>query len=112
MESFIDRRRNPRVIVSAGATSDCVMAVTVRVLDLGVRGLLMASPQPLKVGERVRMTMRLGDRPVEATVVIRRVNAAAGTKGGYEIGAVFVSLDEATRRVVQQFLATGRSKVE
>jgi len=105
VESFLERRHGLRVRVDGGIRSDRAFAVSVRVLDIGATGVLLASSQSFEVGQHARMSARLGDRQIEAEVVVRRVDAAGGDKGGYKIGARFVSLDEATRHTLQQFLA-------
>ncbi len=108
LESFVERRQGPRVnVTSEGVTSERAVAFSVRVLDLGLNGVLVATSQPLEVGQYARLSTRLGDHGIEADVVIRRVSAEDGERGGYRVGARFVSLDEATRRTMQQFLAGG-----
>ncbi len=106
-EGFVDRRREPRVTVSADVRSERPLAVSVRLIDIGLSGVLMASSLPFQVGQFARLSARLGDRAIDTDIEIRRVSPRRDEKGGYAIGARFVSLDEATRRVMQQFLAAG-----
>ncbi len=106
-ESFVERRREPRVTVSDALRSDRPVAVSVRLIDIGLSGVLMASSLPFQVGQFARLSARLGDRAIETDIEIRRVSARRDDKGGYRVGARFVSLDDATRRTMQQFLAAG-----
>jgi c-di-GMP-binding flagellar brake protein YcgR len=93
--------------VSGDVRSERPVAVSVRLIDIGLSGVLMASSLPFQVGQFARLSARLGERAIETDVEIRRVSSRRDEKGGYAIGARFVSLDEGTRRVLQQFLAAG-----
>jgi hypothetical protein len=104
-EAFVERRRSPRFAVAGGARLDRPVALTVRLLDIGLNGVLMASSQRLEVGGRARLTTRLGAINVEADVEVRRVGAPRDDGGAYQLGARFVDLDAATRRAMQQFLS-------
>ncbi len=106
-ESFVERRQGPRVPVSDGVKSDRTVAISVRVLDLSLNGLLVVSSQPLEVGQYARISTRLGDHGIEADVIVRRVSAE---EGSYRVGARFVSLDEATRETMRQFFAGGQGR--
>jgi c-di-GMP-binding flagellar brake protein YcgR len=108
VESFLDRRREPRRAVSGGVQSDRAVAISVRLLDIGLGGVLVASSLPLDVGQWARLSARFGDRAIDADVEVRRVSAVRDDKGGYKIGARFVSLDEATRQAMQQFFLDSR----
>ena len=70
-------------------------------------GVLLASPQKLSVGQRVRLQATLGREPLSVEVEVRRVVDGLQDgygRGRYRVGAVFVTPDEAARRSVQQFL--------
>ena len=105
-DAYLERRQGPRVNVP-GVQSDRGLSVSVRVLDIGLSGVSVASSQSFDVGQHARMSTRLGDCPIEVDVVVRRVCAIGGDKGGYKVSARFVSLDEATRQVMQRFLTGG-----
>jgi c-di-GMP-binding flagellar brake protein YcgR len=105
VESFVERRREPRRTVSGAVQSDRAVAMSFRLLDIGLSGVLVSSSLPLEVGQCARLSTRLGERAIDADIEVRRVSAVRDDNGGYKIGARFVSLDEATRRAMQQFLA-------
>ncbi len=106
-EAFLERRRGPRVTLSHdGVRSERALAMSVRLLDIGMNGVLLASSHPFEVGQHARMSTRLGNCTIDADVVVRRVSHVGGDQG-YRIGARFVSLDEATRLAMQQFVAAG-----
>jgi hypothetical protein len=108
-ESFLDRRRQPRRAASGLVQSGRAVAVSVRILDIGLSGVLVASSQAFEVGQCARLTARLGDRAIDTDVEVRRVSAPGDDRNGYRIGARFVSPDETTRQAMQQFL-TQRSR--
>jgi hypothetical protein len=106
VEAFIERRSAPRVALSGGARLDRPLAMSVRVVDIGLDGVLFSSSQRMDVGQCARLTARLGEVGVEADIEVRRVGAARDGKGEYNFGARFVALDEATKQVLLQFLST------
>ena len=105
-EPYLERRKGPRVSLP-GVQSDRGLAVSVRVLDIGLSGVSVSSSQSFEVGQHARMSLRLGDGAIDVDVLVRRVNAIGGDKGGYKVSASFVALDEATRRAMQRFLTSG-----
>ena len=104
-ESFVERRRSPRAAVSGGAHLERPLATSVRLLDIGLSGVLVASALPLEVGQFARLSMRLGALNVDADVEIRRVGAERDNKGAFKLGARFIGLDDITRRAMQQYLS-------
>jgi hypothetical protein len=106
-EAFVERRRTPRVAVSGRARLAGPLTLSVRVVDVGLSGVLLSASQPLAVGQYARLCTRLGEIAVEADIEVRRVGTRRDDKdkNGYNLGARFVSLDEATRRAMQQFLS-------
>jgi hypothetical protein len=105
VESFLDRRRQPRRAASGSVQSGRAVAVSVRILDNALSGVLVASSQAFEVGQYARLTARLGERSIDTDVEVRRVSASRDDRDGYRIGARFVSPDEATRQAMQRFLA-------
>lgn len=103
-ESFVERRQMPRMRLSGGACVDRTVVMSVRLLDIGRRGLLLLSSQPLEVGQYGHLSARLGDVAIDADIEIRRVSPQRDGNG-YRVGAQFVSLDPATQRAMEQFLA-------
>ncbi len=105
VEAFIERRRLPRVAVTGGARLDRPVALSVRLLDIGLSGVLIASSHPLGVGQAARLKVRFGDMNVDADLEIARLAPGRDDKGAYKAGARFVSRDEETRSAIRQFLA-------
>ncbi len=110
MEAFLERRRGPRVNLAGEVRTERPVAISVRVLDIGISGVLLASSQPMEVGQHARISTRMGNRTIDADVVVSRVSPAGDDKGGYKIGARFVALDEETRQTLEQFFAGGDNR--
>mgnify|MGYP001191804900 CR=1 FL=1 len=106
-DAILERRRTPRVPLTGDRHLAFPQALTVRVVDISNSGVLLASPQKLFVGQRVRLQATLGREPLSVEVEVRRVvdgQQDGYGRGRYRVGAVFVTPDEAARRSVQQFL--------
>lgn len=102
---FRERRKTARVTVPPGVRLERLLIVTVRVLDISAKGVMMASGQPLTVGQIAKLRMKLAYQPIEANIEVWRVVPADGPTRSYRIAARFVGLDEATSRIVKQFVA-------
>ena len=107
-DAFIERRKCPRYAVLGRARLDRTTALSVRVLDIGLGGVLVASSHLMDVGQFGRLSMRLGDVIVDTDIEIRRVGAQRDDKGAYKLGARFVGLDAATRAAMQLFLSSAK----
>lgn len=110
MERFVERRRTRRFFVPEWARLERASATSVRLLDVGWRGLLLASPQALQVGQHGHLSARLGDLAIVGDVEVLRISTQADRQA-YRAGVRFISLEGATERAMQQFLAaeSGRS---
>ncbi len=105
-EAFVERRRSRRVDVGGRARVDRTTALSVRLLDIGLGGVLMASSLPFEVGQYAHLSTRLGDVPVDADIEVRGTSRQRDESGAYRIGARFLALDPATRREMNEFFAS------
>ncbi len=101
MGEFEERRRSPRVRIAHHGMS---VATTqrVRVLDISLGGVLMASDTaaPVSAG---RLTVALPAGKMSSRVAIAHQLRAAD--GLIQIGATFVEMSSESRRSLEQFLA-------
>jgi c-di-GMP-binding flagellar brake protein YcgR len=81
----------------------------VQLMDISLAGVLLTSPTALQPGETGRLSTRLGGRPIEVDVEVRRVARLDDSGHGFRIGARFVSIDDTTRQTMQQFLSNARA---
>ncbi len=104
----IERRRERRVAVTRQAPEAALpVSATVELLDISETGVLISASQPLDIGRRAQLRLRLGAEPLAVMVEIRRLGPAPrpGEAVSYRIGAEFVNLDEDSRRKIARFLA-------
>ncbi len=107
-EAFLERRCEARVPMNGSHTVDVPSALTVRLVDISTAGVLISSPQRLRVGQKARLRTMLGNDPLNADIEVRRVaesGVETGTRGGFRIGAVFTGMDAASSRSVRHFLS-------
>jgi c-di-GMP-binding flagellar brake protein YcgR len=109
-EAYIERRRDPRVPMEGDQKVGLPVALTVRLVDISAGGVLLSSSQKMNIGQRAKLRTTLGSDPFHAEIEVRRVveGVMEGSgRGGFRVGAVFTSLDEAARRSVTHFLSGG-----
>jgi hypothetical protein len=100
--SGVERRRAVRFHVDGDATAGIIAASSVRVVDISVGGVLLASARPATVGSRGRLSLTLGANPLAAEVEIRRV-AQTPDHSGFHIGAMFIDISQAQRDAIERF---------
>jgi hypothetical protein len=79
--------------------------MSVRVVDIGLDGVLFSSSQRMDVGQCARLRARLGEVGIEADIEVRRVGVGRDGRNEYTFGARFVALDEETKQAMLQFLS-------
>lgn len=108
MEATLERRRMPRVAMGPGAELGMATPLAVRLVDISANGVLISSPQKVKVGQRARLQLTLGGEPLSVEVEVRRVVDGQETSGRnrYRLGMAFVAPGPEARRSVERFLRT------
>ena len=102
---FAERRRSPRVATTNGTMVIRPVSVRVRLLDLSSDGLLLACPDPTRIGGTARVIAWLGGRRLDAEFDLRHVSSQWDDKaGGYLVGGRFPSLDPLARRTHNDLL--------
>lgn len=96
-----ERRRTPRLPVESGAEAGLVSGSSVRVVDISVGGVLLASSRPAPVGTRGRLSLTIGGNPLAAEVEIRRV-VETPDRTGFRIGAMFLAITPAQRDTIER----------
>ncbi len=98
----IDRRRHTRFAVSGKA---CVSAVTggqgvwVKVGDISLTGCYLETGDPLNVGHRVKLLIKVADTQIEANAVVRASYPASA------MGIEFTFMSDADRRKLTYLIA-------
>ena len=105
-QAFEERRRTPRVTVLGRGRCEMTIWSTVRLVDISLSGVLLASGQPIGAPERAELRTAFGGDAFTSVVEVRRVQSEApdGEAGSVRLGVRFVDPDEDSRRALRQFL--------
>ena len=103
-----ERRRSPRT-TTIGAQSWLSVASTwpVQLLDLSMSGMAFSSPYGLDVGRTAVVRATLGRAPFNSQIRVcwsRPRAAMSSIQPAFVIGAVFLSLEDTSRRALESFL--------
>jgi hypothetical protein len=99
-----ERRRLPRVEVEDGLECRLEVRARIRLLDISLSGALLAGEAPLPVGTRAQLRAGVGPAPFAPEVQVRRQVDRAGREANPALGAVFVGMDDRSRRSLEEFL--------
>ena len=97
-----DRRRSPRVVLPDDEECSVQLRTRVRLLDISASGALVESDVPLPVGATGQLRFALAGAAYAPTVQIRR--KAGSPARDLNLGTVFTSMDESSRRRLEEFL--------
>jgi hypothetical protein len=99
-----ERRQAPRVALASGVECRLELRTRVRLLDISVSGALLAAELAVPVGVPARLQSSLGSTAFHSDVQVRRnvpLSPGIPLKG---LGAAFTSMDEKSRRSLEDFL--------
>ena len=97
-----DRRRSPRVMLPEDEECSLQLRTRVRLVDISASGALVEADVPLPIGARGQLRFALAGASYSPTVQIRR--RAGSPARDLNLGTVFTSMDEASRRRLEEFL--------
>ena len=105
--SVPERRRSQRATL--GPRSWLAMPSTwpVQLFDVSLGGLAFSSPYGLEIGRTLALRATLGREAFNGQIRVcwsRARSAASAVRPQFEIGAVFLPLDESSRRALESFL--------
>ena len=111
-DRFPERRRSPRVRMRGGTAAVRPVSMAVRLLDISSEGILLSCPDPVPAGPSLRLTARLGHRPLDAELDVRHTSGRWDPRiGGYRVGGRFAALSPQARLAVDGLLGGGDSGV-
>jgi hypothetical protein len=99
-----ERRRVPRVVIDEGLECRLEVRTRVRLLDISLTGALLASDAQLPVGTRGHMQAGVGSAPFAPDVQVQRIVDRQSRESKPALGAVFVGMDDKSRRSLEAFL--------
>ncbi len=103
MSSLIERRRAPRMVLQFEEAIGIELRHRARFMDISLNGALLACDVKLPVGTHAKLRAGFAS-PCVADIVVRRHDNRAGPDGSVGLGAVLVSMDDRSRRSLEQFL--------
>jgi hypothetical protein len=102
-----ERRRSRRTGLTTTSWLTSATAWPVQLVDLSLGGLAFSSPYGLEVGRTVAVRATLGRSAFSGQIRVcwsRPRGGAGGLRPEFEVGAVFLPLDESSRRALESFL--------
>lgn len=99
-----ERRRVPRVEVDEGLECRLEVRTRIRLLDISLSGALLAGDAPLPIGTRAQLRAGVGPAPFAPEVQVKRQVDRPGREANSALGAVFVGMDDSSRRSLEEFL--------
>ncbi len=102
-----ERRRTPRVAIAAGTWLAMPATWRVQLLDISLGGAALSSPYALDPGRTASVRATLGGQAFHARMRVCWSRDVAGALPGtpqFTIGAVFLPLEEDSRRALHGFL--------
>jgi hypothetical protein len=99
-----ERRQTPRIPLAGGVECRVDLRTRVRMLDISLGGALLAAELSLPVGASAELRSGLGASSFTTEVQVRRsVDLPAGVPLN-GLGAMFLTMDERSRRSLEDFL--------
>ena len=108
-----ERRRSQRATLAARSWLAVPSNWPVQLVDVSMGGLAFASPYGLDIGRKVAVRATLGRDAFNGQIRVcwsRPHGAASAIRPQFEIGAVFLPLDESSRRALESFLKVSPPK--
>lgn len=108
MSHTIERRRSPRIEITADEVMRLELRHRVQLLDISQSGALIACEAGLPVGTRGHFRAGLAAQPFSAEVAVKRHHVKPAPRGQVGLGAIFGSMDDRSRHHLDLFLQRGR----
>jgi hypothetical protein len=102
-EQSADRRLQPRWRTQEGVYCQLSVRTRVRVIDISGSGVLFGSDVPLPIGTDARLRSMIGNGSFAPAIEVRRV-APSSAQRENALGAIFTSMDDLSRRSLENFL--------
>ena len=105
--SFPERRRSVRAAADTNSWLALPSTWPVQLLDVSLGGLAFSSPYDIEPGRTASVRVTFGGQAFNSKVRVcwsRRRTAITSSRPGFDIGACFLSLEDASRRALEAFL--------
>jgi PilZ domain len=104
--SLPERRRSLRASVSGLSWLAMPATWPIQLQELSLGGLAFTSPYPMEVGRTASVRATLGGEALSCPIRVcwTRPRRSLPGRSQYEVGAVFLPLDDSSRRALEMFL--------
>ena len=99
-----ERRQGPRVVIDDLVECRLELRSRVRLLDISVSGALLGAEVRLPVGTRAHLRSAITATAFSPDIQVCRHADAASRTTAVGLGAVFTTMDERSRRSLEDFL--------
>jgi len=104
-----ERRRSPRTVVHFDEIVRLELRHPVQLLEISQSGILLGCQAEVPVGARAQVRADLAAAlPFSAEVVVKRYHVKTGPRKTAALGTQFGSMDDRSRRHLEQFLLRGK----
>jgi hypothetical protein len=103
-ENAAERRRLPRVEVDDGLECQLEVRTRIRLVDISLSGALLSSEAQLPIGTKAHLRAGVGPAPFAPEVQVKRHVDRGGRDAQAGLGAVFVGMDDRSRKSLEEFL--------
>jgi hypothetical protein len=104
VEPSIERRQWPRATLRERLECRLELRGRVRLLDISLTGVHVAGDVTLPIGAHAQLRSGIASGSFTPDVEVRRISEPAGRVPATGLGAVFLAMDERSRRSLDQFL--------
>ena len=105
---MVERRRWPRTELHSDEVVRLELRHPVQLLEISQSGILLGCEARLPIGARAQVRADLGSLPFTAEVVVKRYHVKSGPRQAAGLGTQFGSMDERSRRHLEEFLQRGK----
>ena len=101
-----ERRRSLRATINGMSWLAMPATWPIQLHELSLGGLAFASPFPMEVGRTASVRATLGSEALSCPIRVcwTRPRRAVPGRSQFEVGAVFLPLDDSSRRALEMFL--------
>ena len=107
--AFRERRQGPRAQLPPTAECRLQVRTRVRLLDISLTGVLIASDVELPVGTRAQLRSTVAAASFTPAVQVKRLADPADRGAAKGLGATFTGMDDRSKRSLEEFLKKASS---
>lgn len=104
-----DRRQSPRASLGTGVECRLELRTRVRLLDISMTGTLLGTDVKLPVGTKAQLRSGISANTFAPEVQVKRIAEPSPRNPTTGLGTAFTSMDERSRKSLEEFLKKASS---